>query len=220
MKRCRGAPSSATLGGVRRLAFAALVAVALLATETFAAPRNVGKMLLTYYWIIDETNLRYRGPSSVSLRDVRGNVIARTTRRFRRDLRMEGSGRLKDGRVVTYMRDVAGEGRYRVTSASHGNGIGSCRLIPYRTIAVDPKIIALGSKVSIPALKGAVLPDGTTHDGIFMANDRAPFKGMHVDVFTAFGSHSTKPFSRKAKSRSRVEVFVVERPDRNGCHRR
>jgi 3D (Asp-Asp-Asp) domain-containing protein len=185
------------------------------------AEKKVGRVLVTFYWVIDETNLRYHGPRTSELRDMHGKLIAKTSWWFRRDLRMEGSGRLRDGRTVTYVRDVNGESRYRVTASTYGDGIGKCPLVPYRTIAVDPRLIKLGSKVSIPQLKGMRLPDGTIHDGIFYANDRAPFRGLHIDFFTGVGPRSSKPFSRHGfKSRSHVVAYVVDDPDKRGCHAR
>jgi 3D (Asp-Asp-Asp) domain-containing protein len=203
------------------LAAVVLTAALVLPGARAEKEKKIGRLLVTYYWVIDESSVRYRGPRSVELRDTHGKLIARTSRWFRRDLRMEGSGRLRDGRVVTYVRELGGESRYRVTNSSYGDGIGKCPLIPYRTLAVDPRIIRLGSKVYIPELKGALLPDGTVHDGIFMANDKAPFRGMHIDIFTAVGPRSTKPFVRKGyRSRSHVVAYLLEGPDPRGCQAR
>jgi 3D (Asp-Asp-Asp) domain-containing protein len=84
-----------------------------------------------------------------------------------------------------------------------------CPAEPYRTVAVDPKIIKLGSQIYVPELKGTVLPDGSKHDGIFIANDRGRFRGAHIDVFVGLGPESTRPFRRKGyPSRSRVTVHV------------
>lgn len=198
---------------------ALLLVTTALTAVTHAAEKKVGRVIVTYYWLIDESSLRYRGPRTSVLRDAHGKVIARTSWWFRHDLRMEGSGRLRDGRVVTYLREIGGESRYRVTSSAFGDGIGKCPLVPYRTIAVDPRLISLGAKVYIPELKGTVLPDGTTHDGMFIANDRAPFRGMHIDVFTGAGPRASRPFARKGyKSKSHVTAYVVEPPNPRGCH--
>jgi 3D (Asp-Asp-Asp) domain-containing protein len=57
-------------------------------------------------------------------------------------------------------------------------------MIPFRTIAVDPHFVKLGSTLSVPQMKEARLPDGTIHDGIFVADDRGHFRGSHIDIFT------------------------------------
>ena len=146
------------------------------------------------------------------LRDPAGKVIASTTKRFKRELVKQGTGVLRDGRTVYFVRRMAGESRFRVTAFKLGIGSTGCPLIPYRTIAVDPHFVKLGSKVYIPQLKGARLPDGTIHDGMFIAGDRGRFRGAHVDLFAGDGPRGARPFIRRGYgSRSRVTVYVAGR---------
>lgn len=174
--------------------------------------QKVGRAVLTFYWVIDENSPRYRGDASAVLRDPRGRVIARTHPRFKLDLVRQGSGWLRDGRTVNYIKRVAGESRFRISSSKYGLGSTGCRLIPYRTIAVDPRFVKHGTRVYIPQLKGAVLPDGTIHDGMFIAADRGHFSGAQVDVFVGAGSSGNRPFVRKGYgSRSRVTVYTAGR---------
>jgi len=130
---------------------------------------------------------------------------------------LEGSGRLRDGRVVTYHCKRGGEHRFRLTKAQSGLAVTGCELVPFRTVAVDPRVIPLGSTIYIPQLKGARLPDGTIHDGIFIAADRGHFRGRHVDVFVGASPRGIRPFARRGYgSRSRVTVIVLPRtPSRN-----
>jgi len=182
------------------------------------SPKKVGKALVTYYWLIDETSSRYHGKRSAVLRDVRGKTIASTTPRFKRDLVMEGSGWLRDGRTVMFDRRKDGESRFRITKAKYGLTITGCPLDPYRSIAVDPKFVKPGSTIYIPQLKGAKLPDGTEHDGKFIASDRGHFHGAHIDIFTGVGPHASRPFTRKGiASRSHVTVYVIPNQDRGDC---
>jgi len=186
-----------------------------------AAPKKLGRALVTFYWTLDETAPRYRGKASAVLEDVRGRVLARTSKRFRRDLIMEGSGHLRDGRTVVYDRKVDGENRFRLGRSQYGEGQLGCALIPYRTVAVDPHFVELGSTLSIPQLKGAHLPDGTTHDGIFVADDRGRFRGSHIDIFIGSGPKGARPFVRKGYgSRSHVKVYLVEDDTPDDCLRR
>lgn len=181
-----------------------------------AKPQRVGRALLTFYWTIDESSSRYRGKATSPLRDPAGKVIANTTKRFKRDLVKQGTGVLRDGRTVYYVRRVDGESRYRVTAEKWGIGSSGCALIPYRTIAANPRFVPAGSILYIPQLKGAKLPDGTVHDGRFIASDRGHFRGAHVDVFVGAGPRGARPFIRKGYgSRSRVTVYADGRAD--GC---
>lgn len=189
---------------------AALILVALLVVPSaMAGPPKISSALLTFYWMADEHAPRYRGEPVAELCDVHGKVIATTSRAFRRAVVCEGTGRLRDGRVVVYARRVHGEHRFRVakraiTSSGHG-------LVPFRTVAVDPRIIKVGSRIFIPELKGARLSDGTTHDGMFVATDCGHFRGKHVDVFVGDGPEGVRPFARRGYgSRSRVTVYVVK----------
>jgi 3D (Asp-Asp-Asp) domain-containing protein len=179
-------------------------------------PRKVGKAFITFYWTIDESSSRYRGKATAFLRDPGGAVIASTSRRFKLDLVKQGSGWLRDGRTVIYVTRVKGESRFRVTSSKYGLGSTGCPLIPYRTIAVDPRFVKPGSTVYIPQLKGARLPDGTTHDGMFIASDRGIFRGAHIDLFVGAAARDTRPFTRKGyRSRSHVTVYIAGRS--GGC---
>ena len=59
------------------------------------------------------------------------------------------------------------------------------------SVAVDPKVIPIPSRVYIPAAKGAALPDGSIHDGYFEAVDIGDaIQNQRIDVFTAMGDQS------------------------------
>ena len=203
------------LRGLRSQVAAAAVVLTLFLCGPAAAakPKKVGRAVITFYWTIDESWSRYRGKApSVVLRDPAGRVIAQTSKRFKRDLVKQGTGVLRDGRTVFYVRKIASESRFRVTRSKYGLGSTGCPLIPYRTVAVDPHFVKLGSKVYIPQLKGAHLPDGTIHDGMFIAGDTGGFRGAHVDVFAGDGPRGARPFIRKGYgSRSHVTVYVAGR---------
>lgn len=198
-----------------------LIALALAGSAPAADERpkkKVGRALMTFYWMIDESSSRYHGKRDVVLRDSHGKTIAYTYRKFKRDLVMEGAGMLRDGRTVTYDQRLNGESRFRVTKSKYGDTVTGCPLVPYRTIAVDKRFVKLGSTIYIPQLKGAKLPDGTIHDGLFIASDHGHFRGAHIDVFVGAGSKSARPFSRKGYgSRSHVTVYVSGEPDPRNC---
>ena len=193
----------------------------LVATTAFAAPpKKVGRAIVTFYWLIDEAAPRYRGKAKAELVDARGQVIATTTTRFRHDLIREGSGHLRDGRTVAYDRRLHGTNRFRIVQFQYGVGQLGCALVPYRTVAVDPHFVKPGSMISIPQLKGAHLPDGTIHDGIFVANDRGHFRGAHIDLFVGIGPKGARPFIRKGYgSRSHVRVYQLGDAAPDDCKR-
>jgi 3D (Asp-Asp-Asp) domain-containing protein len=199
----------------------ALLLAVLPAATALAGPREkLGTALVTFYWLIDESASRYRGNPTSLLEDSRGRVIARTTRRFKRDLVVEGSGRLRDGRTVSYDRKLAGRNRFRISASNYGDGSLGCPLTPYHTVAVDPHFVELGSTIYIPQLKGTPLPDGTIHDGIFVADDRGHFHGRHVDIFIGLGPRAARPFSRRGYgSRSHVTVYLVGDSTPDDCRR-
>src|SRR5437870_2935475 len=87
-----------------------------------AAPpvENVGRASLSFYWIIDESSAQYRRRADALLRDVRGRVLASTSRKFRRELVLEGIGWLRDGRAVMYDRKKNGEHRFRIAKERNG----------------------------------------------------------------------------------------------------
>jgi hypothetical protein len=64
--------------------------------------------------------------------------------------------------------------------------------------------------VYIPQLRGARLPDGTIHNGMFIATDRGRFRGAHIDLFAGDGPRGARPFIRRGYgSRSHVTVYVA-----------
>jgi len=204
---------------MRRVIAAALVALSIWGGVSADVPKKkVGHALLTFYWIIDEQSSRYRhAKKDYRVRDMHGEVIAHTSRRFLIDLVREGTGWLADGRTLVFERRIDGESRFRVSNTRYGTSSNGCPLVPYRTIAADPHFLKSGTKVYIPQLKGTKLPDGTVHDGLFVATDRGHFRGPHIDIFTGAGARATAPFIRRGYgSRSHVTIYIVE-DGSHGC---
>jgi 3D (Asp-Asp-Asp) domain-containing protein len=135
--------------------------------------------------------------SSVRIRDTQGRrTIVRMTPESARLLRLEGAGVIIDEegnkRVFSYL---SGSTFQELDSEQYPFGWvkrsvrgKACPRIPYKTIAVDPKVIPLGSSVFIAETVGMKfpLPDGSTytHDGIWYAEDiGSKIKGRRMDVF-------------------------------------
>jgi 3D (Asp-Asp-Asp) domain-containing protein len=100
---------------------------------------------------------------------------------------MEGTGRTWDGRMLNWVSHVNGRPCFvEIDTALYPFGVGvqGYALVPYRSLAVDPRYIPIGHVVEMPELRGVTLPDGTTHDGCFIAADGGgAIRGHHIDLF-------------------------------------
>jgi 3D (Asp-Asp-Asp) domain-containing protein len=99
-------------------------------------------------------------------------------------------------------------------SSGFGDGVRNYKLIPFRTIAVDSKIIPYGTVIFIPAAKGKIieLSNGskTTHDGYFFAGDTGgAIKNNHIDVFTGIFSKNPFPEMVKSNELKTFEAYVI-----------
>lgn len=101
----------------------------------------------------------------------------------------------------------SGRIRFRAANGPYGDGAGGTNyiLFPYRTIAVDNRVIPYGTLIYIPEARGiqVSLKSGKkfTHDGYFFAADKGgAIKGNHIDVFQ--GVQYIKGFNKFIKSKS------------------
>jgi len=178
---------------------------------------KMGSFFTTFYDVPNESD--YSKDQTAQIKNMQGEVIASVNASFKKDLDVEGTGILRSGTTVNYAGRVDDEIRYRVSSAKWGWGVGQCALKPYHTIAVDPNIIPLGSLVYIPAIKGAVLPDGTVHDGFFYADDiGSRILHRHVDLFAQEGENSYQIYEKVGiNTGTYVDIYKVKDPDPQGC---
>lgn len=177
---------------------------------------SIGKLRPSFYWIALETE--DGKPKDQKILDVNGDVLATVSANYIKQLRMEGTGRLLDGRVINFHKrftlpDGTQEIRWRVCgpAAPYGFGFEDVPLVPFRSVAVDPKVIPLGSMVYIPAAKGTLLPDGAIHDGYFGAVDIGSLiQDRKIDVFTSFGDQSSYFQANGMVHAKEIEVFLVK----------
>lgn len=165
------------LGAAAALVFAA---------QAEAQTRVPGRFLLTQYWIAHETP-GARDRSSEAIQDRHGRTLAWSCPQFVRSLSMEGTGRTWDGRLLNWDRRVNGRACF-VEVDPHlypfGVGVQGFALVPFRSLAVDPRFVPLGHTVELPELIGMPLPDGSRHDGCFVAVDGGgAIRGHHLDLF-------------------------------------
>ena len=190
-----------------------------LSTETEAegpvpdgkAGRRMGSFKLTYYWMAAET----RGGRRVQLYNKHCKPVAKVSRAFERRLRMEGGGVLRNGRVLTYSGrcDCPRSPCYRNARRGHrwGTGVRERPLSPFRSVAVDPKHVSIGTALYIPELDGLTMPGrapwgGFVHDGCVVADDQGGgVRGRQVDLFAARKGHY-RALDRRHRLK-RVTVF-------------
>jgi 3D (Asp-Asp-Asp) domain-containing protein len=162
------------------------------------APRRLGSYQLTYYWLAAEGK-RPPAEEAVTLYSRTCDPLAEVSPRFAANVQMEGSGVLRDGRIVGVVKRGCDCGApcYRVSRRSHAFGTGAAgrSLDPFRSVAVDSDLVALGSKLYIPELDGMKMPGqapwgGFVHDGCVVADDRGGgVRGKQLDLFTAKKTH-------------------------------
>jgi len=164
--------------------------------------KSLGVFRLTYYWVAEEGD--HVGERTEAIPGLPG----RYSLAFKKALTTEGTGRLLDGRIV----NAAGGGKYAFTDAKWGLGCRGQPLVPFRSIATDPKIIPTGSVVMIEQFVGMKLPGGGYHDGVFWADDvGGSIKGKHIDVFIASRSN-LKHMRQKLPKRYQGGVRTIAAP--------
>jgi 3D (Asp-Asp-Asp) domain-containing protein len=127
-------------------------------------------------------------------------VLALAPRAFHHALSREGSGLLRDGRLLNFLERCPcarpGHAGSRIcyielarSAFPWGRGArlgeGFAPLRPFRSVAVDPAVIPLGTVLYVPALRGLRAPDGALLDGCLRAEDTGlAVRGHHLDLFT------------------------------------
>jgi 3D (Asp-Asp-Asp) domain-containing protein len=134
-------------------------------------------------------------PDLVPLYDKKCGVLANVSRPFAAQLALQGTGRLRDGRLlnVTAKCTCPRTPCFHVLPSHRKWGMGGSGqpLEPFRTVAVDPRRVKLGSLLYIPVLDGVRMPGrspvgGFVHDGCVVAGDTGGgIKGAQLDLFVA-----------------------------------
>jgi 3D (Asp-Asp-Asp) domain-containing protein len=155
-----------------------------------------GAFALTYYWVSAEAD----DPPAVANTTIYDRTcapLATVSAQFASDLAIAGSGKLVDDRMLT----VDGECKckrspcFKVIDLAWGLGASNRPLVPFRSLAVDRKVIDIGTALWIEQLDGAEIP-GTfpsVHDGCVFADDvGGRIIGERIDWFVA-----RKPYYRE-----------------------
>jgi 3D (Asp-Asp-Asp) domain-containing protein len=123
--------------------------------------------------------------------------IADVTPDFAQQLVLQGTGKLRDGRVLNIWGacPCARKPCFKVTENQWGTGGMGRPLQPFRTVAVDRSIIKLGSLLYVPMLEGRTMPGrapwgGFVHDGCVVADDTGGgIIGNQLDLFVGRKAH-------------------------------
>ena len=172
-------------------------------------PKPLGQFSITFYYVIGEdeviakskapppandndTTLASIAPDLVTLYEPKDcSAIADVSPEFASQLQLQGTGKLHDGRVL----NIAGRCKcghspcFKVTSTQWGTAGTGKPLQPFRTVAVDPKVVKLGSLLYVPLLEGRTMPGrapwgGYVHDGCVVADDvGGGIDGNQLDLF-------------------------------------
>lgn len=112
-----------------------------------------------------------------------GKPLVEVRESFYKRLTLEGTGMLRDGRLLNFHSKK--DGNIRFQFVPYPIGARNARIYAFKSVAVDPKFIPLGARLFIPKTKGIKLPDGTIHDGFWRADDvGSAIKGNRLDLFT------------------------------------
>lgn len=170
-----------------------------------------------YYSVLEDDFAQFTKQTNVY--NMQDEVLAVVSVEFKKAMDIEGTGKVKDGRVLNYAGRKAGGIRYMVSEFPFGNGIGKCALVPFRTVAVDSKKIMLGSTVYISETDGMKLPDGSIHDGLWKAEDvGGAIKGDRIDLYVGEGKKSGEVLTQGGIGHLQpLTVKLVSLPGDDSC---
>jgi 3D (Asp-Asp-Asp) domain-containing protein len=192
------------------VAVAASEQVSRLEVDPQQEPQPIGQFTITFYYMIGEDEIVPKAKpgndnatateelASVTPQDLvtlyepdRCEPISDVERDFASQLALQGTGKLRDGRVLNIWGPhckCQHSPCFKVTSNQWGNAGTGRALQPFRTVAVDPKVVRLGSLLYVPLLEGRRMPGrdpwgGYVHDGCVVADDTGGFAGNKIDLF-------------------------------------
>ena len=184
-------------------------AIAISADDAPDAPRPIGNFTITFYYVIGEDEVAPKPPANENLGNDKElaavdsdaqvtlyeadqcTPIADVSAEFATQLAIQGTGKLRDGRVLNIWGSCSCERTpcYKVTKNQWGTAGTGRPLQPFRTVAVDPKVVPLGSLLYVPLLEGRTMPGrppwgGYVHDGCVVADDTGGhIDGNRIDLF-------------------------------------
>ncbi len=157
-----------------------------------------GTFELTYYYVAAEADYANTGDDT-TLYEPGCSVLATVPTTFADAVVIEGTGELKDGRVFNYAGSCACAFSpcFEFVDENHpwGSGAQGRPLVPFRSIAVDTRVLVIGERYYVAELDGILMPGaaptgGFLHDGCVTADDTGGhILGMHIDFFSALRAY-------------------------------
>ena len=174
-------------------------------------PRPIGKFNITFYYVVGEDEVAPRplakndnlpgGDTELAAIAPRVTLytggscepLAEVSPEFASELVLQGTGKLRDGRVLNIWGACACPRSpcFKPTESQWGSSGSGRPLQPFRTVAVDPKVVKIGSLLYVPLLEGRLMPGrapwgGFVHDGCVVADDTGGgIDGNQLDLFVA-----------------------------------
>lgn len=172
----------------------------------------LGQFALSYYWMASQEDQHKR---SVQLYTRHCTPLAKVSRKFAQRLAREGTGQLHDGRTINVAGpcDCGHSPCYFELDAETpwGVGVGERPLSPFRSVAVDPETVPIGTVLYIAELDGLTVPGhppwgGFVHDGCVIADDRGgAIEGKQIDLYMVAKAHY-RAFDRRHRLK-KITVF-------------
>lgn len=137
------------------------------------------------------------------------NGSSKPCSRFRKEVKMQGSGTLPGNKILTYTGKIKHLGECDTTIGA----AGTC-MKPYITVAADPRYYNMGDIIYLNAFRGVKikLDDGTyfTHHGYFIVEDTGgAIKGSNrFDVYTGSAN-----LLQDGKNQHLVEMGLTDKKD-------
>lgn len=159
-----------------------------LAVPSWRKAVDLGQFKVTFYWLVEED--AYSGRKTSPLYGTDGKLVGRFTPQFVRDFRTESCAQLGDGTIISYMKRAN-----RCQVVDEPIGVNGFTLKELKSVAVDPSVIPVGSRLYIPEAEGVTFSDSSCHNGVFYAHDiGGAIKGNRIDIY--LGPKSNLDFFR------------------------
>lgn len=181
------------------------------------ALKQIGIFGTSFYYVAQEHD--HGEVKSKAVVDPNGKTLSKVSRRFYKKIALEGTAQLVDSRVINVYGRTKGQNRYVVVGEKAPYGYGNSKkypLEPFRSLAVDPKVIPIGTELYIPEFYGMRYMDPygnyRLHDGRFRAVDvGGAIKGNRIDMFTGVGDQSYFHRAHGKPHGAQVGVFLLEK---------
>ncbi len=165
------------------------------------AMKYLGKFKVTFYWVVEESE--YHGPKNTPLYLEDGTVLGYFTSVFVSDFKKEACAELRGGKLISYLKRIN-----KVRVVREFLGVNGYTISPLKSIAVDPDIIPLGSKLYIPKLTKL---QSYAHNGIVNAHDiGSMINGHSIDIFVGYKAQTRLLTNVGIESSSIIDVYLLE----------